>query len=141
MEGIGFKEFVQEANGKMKDEKGSCGNTSQCRLINEVLYVAYYRSKTLKKLLNVDKIFIAQVSTDLNIDGVNRIIISIPGLVGNSNSDSKGVPLFKICVPTDRSKSSYVNASCPLMDCPPTSAQAELCLDDPNVRLQLPFRK
>lgn len=141
MEGDGFREFVTEANGHMKEEKGSCGNISQCRPMNEVLYVAYSKSKALKTLLNVDKVYIAQVVPNLNIDGVNRLIISVPGLVGDASSDKKGAPLLKICVPTDRTKSSYVNASCPLMDCPPTSAQAELCMDDPNVPLQLPFRK
>jgi len=141
MEGNGFREFVTEANGHMMKENGSCGNISQCRPMNEVLYVAYYRSKSLKSLLNIDKVYINQVVPNLNIDGVTRIIISVPGLVGNANSDSKGAPLLRICVPTDRTKSSYVNASCPLMDCPPTVAQAELCLDDPSVALQLPFKR
>jgi hypothetical protein len=40
---------------------------------------------------------------------------------------------LRICIPTDRTKNSYADVRCPVMDCPTTLADAIKCDDDPSV--------
>ena len=128
-----FKDFVTEARGHLLPGSGACANPAQCRTLNEILYIAYHRSKDIKKKLDLDNVYITSVQPKLTIDGTTKVLISAPALVGVDKKDVHGAPLFRICVPSDRSQKSYLDYRCPLMDCPKTLQEAKKCNDDPSV--------
>jgi hypothetical protein len=93
--GADFKDFVTEAHGHTIPGTGSCGNPSQCRTMNEVLYIAYKRSKMVKDLMKIKKVYIASVHPHMATDGVSKVVISAPSLLGISKNNVKGAPLFR----------------------------------------------
>ena len=74
---------------------GQCSNPAQCRTLNEMLYIAYYRSKALKEELKIERIFISSVETKMDISGISKVLITIPELLGPNHTDKDGAPIFK----------------------------------------------
>jgi len=73
---------------------GSCNDPSKCRSLNEMLYIAYERSVALKKELSFDKMFIASVQNKLDINGVSKILMTLPELVKSVGHD-RGAVMFR----------------------------------------------
>lgn len=91
---INFKRFVTEAHGHLMPSSGSCTDPSKCRSLNEMLYIAYERSIALKKELSFDKMFIASVQNKLDINGVSKILMTLPELVKAVGHD-RGAVMFR----------------------------------------------
>ena len=90
-----FKDFVTEARGHMLPGGGSCANPSQCRTINEILYIAYHRSRAVKKKLELESIYITAVNPKLSLDGTTKVLIAAPTLLGVDKNEVKGAPMFR----------------------------------------------
>jgi hypothetical protein len=79
----------------MTEQQGSCQDASICRSLNEVLYIAYHRNKSLERELNTEKSSLASVHSYLNKEGVSKVVFTSPALLGNNTKEVPGVPLYK----------------------------------------------
>jgi hypothetical protein len=137
-----FKAFVTEAHGHMNPADGNCSNPSQCRTLNECLYIAYKRSIGVKDELKLETVYVAGVFPHNSLNGVTKVLMAAPGILGTKNkNDVQAAPLFRVCIPTDRAKKSFVDISCPMLDCPATLEEAQKCEDDPSVPLNQAKKK
>jgi hypothetical protein len=86
---------MTEAKGHILPPTGSCSHISQCRTFHEIMYIAYLRSLALQSELNFTMVFVTSVSIDKDVNGMNKILMSSPNMLGIKKGKVHGAPLFK----------------------------------------------
>lgn len=91
----GFNQFVMEANAKALMAIGYCSNLSICRTQNELLYIAYGKSKIIQEELKFDHMFIFSVQPNLNFNGISHVIMTSPTALGMKKGNISSSLIFK----------------------------------------------
>lgn len=86
----GFYDFFHEAHSKTSSATGGCANPSNCRNMNEILYIAYGKAKIIQEKLKMDHLFIFTVKPNLDFGGVSQVVMTSPQmpLLKTKNMDS-----------------------------------------------------
>ena len=75
----GLKQFVTESKELISNTIGKCSNISQCRTMNEILYIAYSRTKALETELKYEKLRLHSIKINNDDKGISKFLIQVRG--------------------------------------------------------------
>lgn len=126
-----YMKRVQEIKANQEKSLPYIGYEKGIRTEKQALLCAYYR---LKKFMDyagnmVRDAYLLNVNLRYSKNQATKIVIGITmdSISGPLDGDLEPTPLFKVCVPADTSKPSYITEKCIFSDCPVTYDLADSC--------------
>ncbi len=139
-----YEKFMHEfkSSKKIRNSDNICMEKgTSCRSEKQLFFISYCKINKLYDLLGTsapkEEGFIYSVDLDLSKSGISKFIFLIDDSLASASNDTdlkRDLPIFKLCIPTDISESSFFDFHCPFSDCSRNYLESRKCHAEPKIK-------